>query len=1407
MATQETSGEDPSSSIFELDPSYIKASKLNFDFHMLAEEMEEEYQKIREQLQRGFNSTMRSEAKRLKTFLSLPPDNFNSTWAPSEMAAAGFYHTGVKTAIQCFCCGLVLLTRKIRKTPYVEHKKFWAQCEFILGKEVGNIPKFEVRVQNLEKSSSKIMKRYEEVEARLESFTGWPFYAKETPPALLANAGFFFTGIKDTVQCFVCSGNLGNWEEGDDPWKEHAKWFPKCEFLQKEKSKEEMKEYIRNYCGFVGVMGKHFARSFGKILPSNTAKGDSEPILNIYEDEGVRMDSFKTWPQAAHADPTILAKLGFFYTGKKDIVRCFSCGGSITDWEEGDDPWTEHAKFFPHCKQSDPDWKTSLEKIQRQAEAESWHEKQTDCKHHLGEIEGLSSTMPIVAFDEHEWLQEKLIKAYNDITFRKMFSFGDSSHFAIDLKLLFGDLTIVCKNINDQPLQPVILPEVLESFHSITVIEGEAGSGKTALLRKIAILWASGCCPILSRFKFVFYLSLERDRSLAERDRSLAELICHWVVELKGSLTEDSLKTICQRLTNEVLFLLDDYDEMNAVPHVIEELIQKNYLNKHCLVIAVRTNRVGGIRQYANTILSITEFPLTSTLYLLKKLFSHNTARFEDFFIHLSSEETMHAMLKTPLFAVALAVYWIQYPNGNMFAGTFVLKAYMLYSSLKYPQESDHLKATVSACGELALQGLFKSCFEFTEEDLSEVGVNGDDALRFGLLSKFTAQRLRPLYKFFHLSFQEFFAGLRMSELLGSDVHGDVEKGLQYLQQINTFVKISSRYQYILRYACSDPFKAVPKIISHLLSLLSCKKSFESWSENDVYLQQTPKLQLMQQKLAIASFSLQPELYHAKFTEIVLKLAIELAYQSNMVPVCAPLLLQFLSGKTFPLYLFPSGSGFINHFFLDYPESLYLPSRFEKSIIGKEENQDISLLESCYSKLGVPVVDQEYAPGFQLLSYFRQQLNENIDLHNSVRTLFPRHLPDSLIAPFVHMKGHKKIPSLKFEVSYVNFFQAQDLQNLVALFSVFDRIELRLYHCNSLIESIKPAIEQNLDSFRICSIHTTDLCVVEENLLLSMSSLESLEIHGKMSIPETFLANLDKYAFLKELIVDLPDSQNIFDIIPEGFKNLHNMEKLLIYHVQFKGSSPRLVQFIRNFRNLSVFHLKHSDFSDWGVLMAALSSCKMLTEIQLTGLPFGEEDLFSFTAALPNFTGLKVLDISRLKFMIKEGCTAMAEALSSLVNLEELVLHIGEGISHTSKLIVQQCFHFPNLRRLAFSECLNDEGLLEIAKVAADGGFQKLEFLHLSVNHNITEEAWRNFFQKLSNVPKLHDVNFSRIFTHKIKCQAATVKSFVQCVSRLPSLKTINMLGYQENTTRKYFLPISKTKSIACGLSYTIKMK
>ncbi|XP_037065442.1 baculoviral IAP repeat-containing protein 1a-like [Peromyscus leucopus] len=223
-----THGEASEERISEIDYEFLPelSALLGVDAVQFAKSLEEEDHQERVKMKKGFNSHMRSEAKRLKTFVTY--DTFRS-WTPQEMAAAGFYFTGVKLGVQCFCCSLILFGTSLRKTPVENHRRLRPGCEFLLGKDVGNIGKYDIRVKSPEKLRGG-KARYQEEEARLESFENWPFYAHGTSPRVLSAAGFVFTGKRDTVQCFSCGGCLGNWEEGDDPWKEHAKWFPNSEY-------------------------------------------------------------------------------------------------------------------------------------------------------------------------------------------------------------------------------------------------------------------------------------------------------------------------------------------------------------------------------------------------------------------------------------------------------------------------------------------------------------------------------------------------------------------------------------------------------------------------------------------------------------------------------------------------------------------------------------------------------------------------------------------------------------------------------------------------------------------------------------------------------------------------------------------------------------------------------------------------------------------------------------------------------------------------------------------------------------------------------------------------------------------------------------------------------------------------
>ncbi|KAK3578081.1 hypothetical protein CHS0354_006734 [Potamilus streckersoni] len=62
-----------------------------------------------------------------------------------------------------------------------------------------------------------------------------------------------------------------------------------------------------------------------------------------------RKESFKTWPKYITLQPEELAEAGFIYGGVGDSVKCYYCGGGLRYWEPGDEPWTEHAKWYPSC--------------------------------------------------------------------------------------------------------------------------------------------------------------------------------------------------------------------------------------------------------------------------------------------------------------------------------------------------------------------------------------------------------------------------------------------------------------------------------------------------------------------------------------------------------------------------------------------------------------------------------------------------------------------------------------------------------------------------------------------------------------------------------------------------------------------------------------------------------------------------------------------------------------------------------------------------------------------------------------------------------------------------------------------------------------------------------------------------
>ncbi|PNJ86578.1 BIRC3 isoform 5 [Pongo abelii] len=272
-----------------------------------------------------------------------------------SLARAGFYYTGVNDKVKCFCCGLMLDNWKRGDSPIEKHKKLYPSCRFVQSlNSVNNLeatsqPTFPSSVTNSTHSllpgtensgyfsgsyssfpsnpvNSRVNQDFSALmrssyhcamnneNARLLTFQTWPLTFLS--PTDLAKAGFYYIGPGDRVACFACGGKLSNWEPKDNAMSEHLRHFPKCPFIENQ------------------------LQDTSRYTVSNLSM----------QTHAARFKTFFNWPSSVLVNPEQLASAGFYYVGNSDDVKCFCCDGGLRCWESGDDPWVQHAKWFPRCE-------------------------------------------------------------------------------------------------------------------------------------------------------------------------------------------------------------------------------------------------------------------------------------------------------------------------------------------------------------------------------------------------------------------------------------------------------------------------------------------------------------------------------------------------------------------------------------------------------------------------------------------------------------------------------------------------------------------------------------------------------------------------------------------------------------------------------------------------------------------------------------------------------------------------------------------------------------------------------------------------------------------------------------------------------------------------------------------------
>uniref|UniRef100_A0A8C5Z9S3 RING-type E3 ubiquitin transferase n=1 Tax=Marmota marmota marmota TaxID=9994 RepID=A0A8C5Z9S3_MARMA len=167
--------------------------------------------------------------------------------SPLELARAGFYYVGPGDRVACFACGGKL-----------KHRRHFPNCPFL----ENSLETLRFSISNLSMQTHT---------ARMRTFMYWPA-SVPVQPEQFASASFYYMDRNDDVKCFCCDGGLRCWESGDDPWVEHAKWFPRCEFLIRMKGQE-----------FVDEIQARYPHLPEQLLSTSDTPGEenAEPIVHL----------------------------------------------------------------------------------------------------------------------------------------------------------------------------------------------------------------------------------------------------------------------------------------------------------------------------------------------------------------------------------------------------------------------------------------------------------------------------------------------------------------------------------------------------------------------------------------------------------------------------------------------------------------------------------------------------------------------------------------------------------------------------------------------------------------------------------------------------------------------------------------------------------------------------------------------------------------------------------------------------------------------------------------------------------------------------------------------------------------------------------------------------------------------
>uniref|UniRef100_A0A182MJD0 RING-type domain-containing protein n=1 Tax=Anopheles culicifacies TaxID=139723 RepID=A0A182MJD0_9DIPT len=261
------------------------------------------------------------EENRLRSFAGWPV----SFISPNVLARYGFYYVGTEDTVKCYFCRVEIGLWEPQDDVIQEHLRWSPFCSLLKKRPTNNVPLNANYLDAVPEPS------YDTCGISVRQHS----YAENANDRVRIDldrmSGDSWSGASDiSLSSSGSSSNGAGVAENEPMTGVRGNGSTGSSGLQQDRASMTAAEWNNGV-----LMGEHSLMR--------------RPEYPNYAIEADRLKTYEDWPTSLKQKPKQLSDAGFFYTGKSDRVKCFSCGGGLKDWEQDDEPWEQHAIWYSNC--------------------------------------------------------------------------------------------------------------------------------------------------------------------------------------------------------------------------------------------------------------------------------------------------------------------------------------------------------------------------------------------------------------------------------------------------------------------------------------------------------------------------------------------------------------------------------------------------------------------------------------------------------------------------------------------------------------------------------------------------------------------------------------------------------------------------------------------------------------------------------------------------------------------------------------------------------------------------------------------------------------------------------------------------------------------------------------------------